>query len=362
MKLNIGVLLGGKSTEHKISLLSGKNVVNAIDRSKYDITVIYIDPNGRWFYAGDQVALNNEDDARLVSFAGSTTPVIFSQNADDHSLMEYATAKVICKLDVLYPVLHGNFGEDGSVQGLARLANIPIVGCGILGSAVGMDKDMTKRILRDENIPVAASITAKKGINHDISYHEIAKKLGHEVFIKPVTLGSSVGVSYVTNEEEYIKAMELAFSLDNKVLIEKKIIGREIECAVKGNIYPQASAIGEVIPKDTWYSFESKYIDPNGAVCAIPADLTFEEVEYAQKIAVATYSALECRGLTRVDMFLSPQGEIFVNEVNTLPGFTKISMYPKLWEESGVAYQDLVTELINFALEEHIRVNEADKV
>jgi D-alanine-D-alanine ligase len=359
MKLNIGVLIGGKSSEHKISLLSGKNVVNAIDRTRFDVTVVYIDPNGKWHYSGDTVVLANEDNARNVEFAGESIPVLFSQNSDDHNLIAYDSGKVITKLDVLYPVLHGNFGEDGSVQGLARLANIPIVGCGILGSAMGMDKDITKRILRDENIPVAPSITAKKGINDQISFAEISSTLGNEVFIKPVTLGSSVGVSYVTNEEEYSKAIALAFSLDNKVLIEKKIIGREIECAVKGNIFPQASAIGEVIPKDTWYSFESKYIDPNGAALAIPAEMTTDEVEKAQKVAIASYSALECRGLTRVDMFLTADGNIYVNEVNTLPGFTKISMYPKLWEVSGVSYQNLVSELIELALEEHERVNAA---
>lgn len=359
MKLNIGVLIGGKSSEHKISLLSGKNVVNAIDRSKYDVTVIYIDPEGKWFFAGDSVALDNDDDARKVEFSGRKTPVLFSQNANDHSLIEYASGNPICKLDVLYPVLHGNFGEDGSVQGLAKLANIPMVGCGILGASMGMDKDITKKILRDEKIPVAPSITARKGINDYISYAEVIKNLGNEVFIKPVTLGSSVGVSYVTNEAEFTKAMQLAFSLDNKVLIEKKIVGREIECAVKGNIYPQASAIGEVIPKDSWYSFESKYIDPDGAALAIPAHMTDEEITQAQAVAVATYSALECRGLTRVDMFLTLDGNIFVNEVNTLPGFTKISMYPKLWEISGVSYQNLVSELIQLALEEHKRVNSA---
>jgi D-alanine-D-alanine ligase len=359
MKLNIGVLIGGKSSEHKISLLSGKNVVNAIDREKYDVTVLYIDQEGKWYFAGDGVILANEDDARKVEFAGSKIPVLFSQNANDHSLIEYGSGKVLCKLDVLYPVLHGNFGEDGSVQGLAKLANIPMVGCGIPGASMGMDKDITKKILRDERIPVAPSITARKGINDSVSFKEVVAKLGNEVFIKPVTLGSSVGVSYVTNEEEYTKAMELALSLDNKVLIEKKIIGREIECAVKGNIYPQASAIGEVIPKNSWYSFESKYIDPDGAILAIPAQMTDEEITQAQAVAVATYSALECRGLTRVDMFLTPDGNIYVNEVNTLPGFTKISMYPKLWEISGVSYQNLVSELIHLAIEEHNRVNSA---
>jgi D-alanine-D-alanine ligase len=359
MKLNIGVLIGGKSSEHRISLLSGKNVVNAIDRTKYDVTVIYIDETGKWFFAGDHVVLNNEEDARIVSYAGNQKAVIFSQNAGEHTLIDQSTGATITILDVLYPVLHGNFGEDGSIQGLAKLANIPIVGCGILGSAMGMDKDITKKILRDENIPVAPSITARKGVLDNIGFDEVTKTLGHEVFIKPVTLGSSVGVSYVTNEAEFKKAMTLAFSLDNKVLIESKVIGREIECAVKGNIFPIASAIGEVIPKDTWYSFESKYIDPNGAALAIPADMTPSEIEKAQKVAVSTYAALECRGLTRVDMFLTPGGEIFVNEVNTLPGFTKISMYPKLWEISGVSYGNLVTELIELAIEENDRVNAA---
>lgn len=354
MKMNIAVLIGGKSSEHKISLLSGKNVVNAIDRSAFDVTIIYINAEGMWNFSDENsVLLDNEDDANLVSFIGKQIPIYFSQNAGEHTLIEKATGNVLRKLDVLYPVLHGNYGEDGSVQGLARLANIPIVGCGILGSAMGMDKDITKKILRDEGIPVAPSLTARLGLNDTISYQTAKEKLGAELFIKPVTLGSSMGVSFVKNEEQYNKAMELAFSLDNKVLIEGKIVGREIECAVKGNIYPQASVIGEVIPKDEWYSYESKYIDPNGAAIAIPAKMTEAEVLKAQKVAIETYAALECRGLTRVDMFFTPDGNIYVNEVNTLPGFTKISMYPKLWEASGVGYQVLVSELITLAIEKH---------
>lgn len=352
MKLNIAVLLGGKSSEHNISLLSGKNVVNAIDRTKYDVTIIYINKEGHWHFGGhESVILTHEDDANTVSYSGTSEPIIFSPNADEHTIISKQTLKVICKVDVLYPVLHGNYGEDGSVQGLARLANIPIVGCGILGAAMGMDKDITKRILRDEGIPVAPSVTARLGVNDKISYDEVSKMLGEELFIKPVTLGSSVGVSFVKNESEYMNAMKLAFSLDSKVLVEGKIVGREIECAVKGNIFPVASVIGEVIPAEEWYSYESKYIDPNGAAIAIPAKMTDAEVAYAQKVAVATYSALECRGLTRVDMFLTPDGKIFVNEVNTLPGFTKISMYPKLWEASGVKYQELVSELISLAID-----------
>ena len=352
-KLNVAILFGGKSPEHNISLLSAKNVIEAMDKDKFEPVLVFIDKNGVWHHNEGAIQLANENDAQKVVYAGKSNPVYIPQNADDNRLISLSTHEVIAKIDLLYPVLHGNFGEDGSIQGFAKLVNLPCVGCGILGSAAGMDKDVTKRLLRDSGIGVAPFVTLRKGMNHDMAYDEVASILGNELFIKPANLGSSVGVSFVTNEEEYKIAIITAFRYDPKVLIETKVVGREVECAVKGNYHPKPSVIGEVIPKSSWYSFENKYVSTDGAMTAIPAEISNAEAAALQDIAVKTYQMLECRGLTRVDMFLSPDGSIIVNEVNTLPGFTKISMYPKLWEASGVSYKDLITELITYAIDEH---------
>jgi D-alanine-D-alanine ligase len=352
-KLIVAILFGGKSPEHNISLLSAKNVIEAMDKEKFEPILVFIDKNGVWHHNEGAIQLVNEDDAQKVAFAGKNNPVYLPQNADDNRLISMTTGETIAKIDLLYPVLHGNFGEDGSIQGFAKLVNLPCVGCGILGSAAGMDKDVTKRLLRDSGIGVAPFVTLRKGMNDDMPYSEVVSILGDELFIKPANLGSSVGVSFVTNEEEYNEAIVTAFRYDPKVLIETKVVGREVECAVKGNYQPKPSAIGEVIPKSSWYSFENKYVSTDGAFTAIPAELTDSEERNLQEVAVKTYQMLECRGLTRVDMFLSPDGSIIVNEVNTLPGFTKISMYPKLWAATGVSYKELITELINYAIDEH---------
>jgi D-alanine-D-alanine ligase len=352
-KLKVAILFGGRSAEHNISLLSAKNVIDAIDRDKFDPVLIGIDKSGKWHYNEGALKIVNAEDPRLVSLNQLNAPIMLSQNAGEHSLVSTTSHKTLSQVDVIFPVLHGTFGEDGSVQGLAKLANLPCVGCGILGSAIGMDKDVTKRLLRDADIGVADFVTLRRGFNQNMTYGEISKKLGHELFIKPANLGSSVGVSYVKNEKEFNKAVKVGFQYDPKVVVEEKLVGREIECAVMGNDDPQASTIGEVIPKSEWYSFESKYIDSDGAKCQIPASLDNETIIRAQKLAVRTYRLLECEGLTRVDMFLLKNGKLVVNEINTIPGFTKISMYPQLWEASGLSYRNLITKLINYAIEAH---------
>lgn len=248
------------------------------------------------------------------------------------------------------------FGEDGAVQGLAKLANLPCVGPGILGSAVGMDKDIMKRILRDAKIGVAPGVTIRRHRREHVNYAEIEKQLGNELFIKPVNLGSSVGISFTTNEEEFNVGLDKAFEFDVKVLVESKIVGRELECAVLGNEDPMTSIPGEVIPK-SWYSYESKYLDESGAKLEIPAKLSEDEVKRIQQISKDTYEVLECCGMTRVDMFMTASGELIINEVNTLPGFTAISMYPSLWEHSGIPKKELVTKLINYAIEKHEQTN-----
>jgi len=350
-KIKVGVVFGGRSPEHNISLLSASNVIENVDKDKFEVVLIAIDKEGLWHYNEGELNLKNPGNAQLVSLPEYENVIYLSQNTGDHSIIDKATGKVITKIDVLYPVLHGAFGEDGSIQGLAKVAGLPCVGCGILGSSAGMDKDVTKRLLRDSGIGIADFVTLRKGYNDHLTYDEIKKSIGGEMFIKPANLGSSVGVSFVDNEEDFKKAVKEGFEYDPKVIVEEKIEGREIECAVLGNEKPQASVIGEILPKTEWYTFENKYVDDDGAGLEIPARLTEEETDRARKIAIDSYINLECCGLTRVDMFLKQDGEIIVNEVNTLPGFTQISMYPKLWGHSGIEYQDLITRLINLAIE-----------
>lgn len=350
-KIKVGVLFGGRSPEHNISLLSASNVIDNIDRQKFEVVLLPIDKDGIWHYNDGDLRLDNPGNAQLVSLPAYDNVIYLSQNAGDHSIIDKSTGKVIANIDVLYPVLHGAFGEDGSIQGLAKVAGLPCVGCGILGSSAGMDKDVTKRLLRDSGIGIADFVTLRKGYNDQLSYAEIKKKLGGELFIKPANLGSSVGVAFVDNEEDFNIAVREGFLYDPKVIVEEKIVGREIECAVLGNEKPSASVIGEILPKTEWYTFENKYVDDDGAGLEIPAKLTIEEAERARSIAIDTYINLECCGLTRVDMFLKPDGDIIVNEINTIPGFTQISMYPKLWGQSGIEYQDLITKLIHLAIE-----------
>jgi D-alanine-D-alanine ligase len=316
-----------------------------------------IDKGGKWHYNEGAMQLLQGDSASKVSLDNINNPVLLSQNNNEHTVVSSGSGVALAHIDVIFPVLHGTYGEDGSVQGLAKLANLPCVGCGILGSAVGMDKDVAKRLLRDGGIHVADFVTLRKGYNDHLSYEGISEKLGAELFIKPANLGSSVGVSFVKNKESFDKAVAHAFKYDPKVVIEEKLVGREVECAVLGNTHPLASAIGEVIPKASFYDFESKYIDEGGAQLEIPAKLTEEEVTRIQKLAIETYRQLECEGLSRVDMFLTPAGKLYINEVNTMPGFTKISMYPKLWELSGLGYTDLITKLIEYAIESHSERN-----
>ncbi|HMQ07670.1 MAG TPA: D-alanine--D-alanine ligase [Saprospiraceae bacterium] len=353
-KLKIGVLFGGRSSEHNISLLSAKNVIETMDKEIFEPVMIAIDKDGVWHYNEGPMAIIHPDDARAIAIHNLDNPVIFSQNANEQTLYSTRSGKALMNIDVLFPVLHGTYGEDGSVQGFAKLANIPCVGCGILGSAAGMDKDITKRLLRDGGVPVAQFVTLRKGFNDELTYEEITRQLGYELFVKPANLGSSVGVSYVQNREEFEQAVTEGFEYDHKLVIEEKITGREIECAVLGNLNPQASLIGEVVQTGLgWYTFENKYVNAAGSRTDIPAQFSEEISDRARKMAVTTYRLLECEGLTRVDMFVKDDGEILVNEINTLPGFTAVSMYPKLWEATGIPYKALITRLIELAIESH---------
>ncbi|RMD60394.1 D-alanine--D-alanine ligase, partial [Candidatus Parcubacteria bacterium] len=258
-------------------------------------------------------------------------------------------------VDVVFPVLHGTFGEDGTVQGLLKLAGVPFVGAGVLGSAVGMDKDVMKRLLREANLPTARFRVLHRGESRHISFQELAQELDTPLFIKPANLGSSVGIHKVASASQFRAAVEDAFRYDTKIIVEEFIPGREIECSILGNEEPIASLPGEIVPHHDFYSYEAKYLDEHGAELKIPAELPEPLVARVQELAVRTFKTLCCEGMARVDLFLTEDERLFVNELNTIPGFTRISMYPKLWEVSGVAYSELIDRLVQLALERHAR-------
>jgi D-alanine-D-alanine ligase len=355
-KIKVAIVFGGRSTEHAISLLSAQNVLGSLDKDIYEPVLIGIDKKGQWHYNEKSMSLLNAQDANSISMTEMDNPVLLSQNTNQRTLTSVNTKETISRIDVIFPVLHGTYGEDGSIQGLAKLANIPVVGCGILGSAIGMDKDIMKRILRDDNIGVAKWVTIKH-TSEGVIYQDIVDTLGTELFIKPANLGSSVGISLSNDEESFFKGLEVALQFDSKVIIEEKIIGREIECAVLGNEFPKASIPGEIIPKDGFYSFESKYLDESGAKLQIPADLTENQIQRVQSLALETFKILECSGMSRIDMFLKEDDSLIINEINTIPGFTNISMYPKLWEYSGLPQKELISKLIDLAIEAHNKQN-----
>lgn len=308
-KIHVALLFGGKSAEHEVSIQSAKNIAEAIDKNKYKISSVCIAKTGVW------------------------------------GLLDFS------KFDVVFPILHGPFGEDGTVQGLLKLANVPFVGAGVLGSAIGMDKDVMKRLLKAASIPVAKFITCHSHQKSRIRFKKIVNELGLPFFVKPANLGSSVGVSKVHHQKEFRSAVNRAFGYDRKILFEENIVGREIECSVLGNENPMASVPGEVIPRHEFYTYEAKYLDKNGAVLKIPAELPRAVQKSIQEMAVRGFTILECEGMARVDFFLKKDGRIVVNEINTIPGFTSISMYPKLLEQSGIPYTKLIDRLIKLAIE-----------
>ena len=343
-KITVGILFGGKSAEHEVSLQSAKNVYDAIDRDKFEPVLIGIDKSGKWLLSDASRFLLNDGDPRHISLNPSGSPTALIP-ASEGSLSNAAS-----KLDVVFPILHGPFGEDGTVQGLLKLAGVPFVGPDVLGSAVGMDKDVMKRLFRDAGIPIGKFL-ALKSHNTIPPFAEITAALGNPVFVKPANMGSSVGLSKVRNEAEFSAAVNEAFRHDRKIVIEECIAGREIECAVLGNDDPVASVPGEVIPTHEFYSYEAKYIDENGASLEIPAKLDDKTRKRIQELSIQAFQTLCCAGLSRIDFFLKENGEVLINEINTMPGFTKNSMYPKLWEAGGIGYTELISRLIELAME-----------
>jgi D-alanine-D-alanine ligase len=357
-KIRVAVLFGGQSAEHEVSLQSAKNVIAAIDKKKYDVVLIGIDKKGRWYLNESSKFLLNEDDPKLIKLQESDDSVAVAAGENAENLINLSGGRTIGPIDVVFGVLHGTYGEDGTVQGLLKLANVPFVGAGVLGSAVGMDKDVMKRLLRDADIPIANFLVFKRSGADKIDFDTVKDCLGLPLFVKPANLGSSVGISKVESDKEFHEALRLAFEYDNKILVEEFIAGREIECSVLGNDNPIASVPGEIIPQRDFYSYEAKYIDDTGAVLEIPARLSDKVTKKVQDCAIKTFKALCCEGMARVDLFVKDNGDIVANEINTIPGFTRISMYPKLWAASGISYSQLIDRLIELAIERFKREQE----
>lgn len=331
-KIKLGIIYGGLSTEHEVSINSAKSIIDNIDKDKYEIYKIYIDKKGNWYKEDNKI----------------------------DNVFEY-----LRNLDVIFPILHGLYGEDGTIEGLFELLGVPYVGCNVLSSSICMDKIYTKMILDKIGIDTAKYIYVKKVkdkyiyINNtfeekELSLEEISllveDSLSFPVFVKPSRSGSSIGINKAHNKEELIKYTKYASGFDSKILIEENIIGRELECAILGNDLVEASPIGEILPKGEFYSYNAKYIDDSETL--IPNDIDKIVCDKIRSVAVKAYKALDCRGLSRVDFFLEKDtNKIILNEINTMPGFTTISMYPKLWESIGISYKELLDKLINLALE-----------
>ncbi len=353
-KIRVGILFGGKSAEHEISLLSAKNVVAALDPNKYKVVLVGIDKNGEWHLRDAEKFLLNAENPRLVKLNKSLANVALVPKDRGLPLVSLSGNPLNEPLDVVFPILHGTYGEDGTVQGLLKLINLPFVGAGVLGSAIAMDKDVMKRLLRDAKINTAKFLTFE---TPKIDFDAVVKKLGLPFFIKPANLGSSVGISKVKDRDQFQGAVDLALAYDRKILIEEFIEGKEIECSILGNEHPIVSLPGEVIPtRDEFYSYEAKYYE-NGVEFKFPADLDKKSVSKIQKMAVKAYKVLCCEGMARVDMFLKADGKVYVNEINTIPGFTSTSAFPKLWAASGVSYNEILDKLISCAIERHAKEN-----
>lgn len=372
-KKKVAVIFGGQSSEHEVSRVSAQSVIENIDKRKYDIQMIGITKKGQWLtydgptekigsgqwqaIAEKQLYAQNSQKQKLTEHNGVTGKLAQSAEiATNNSARGIFGENVNAPIDVVFPVLHGCNGEDGTIQGLFELAGIPYVGCGVLGSSVGMDKAYTKIIFEKEGLPQGDYLVfSRKQVyyqNEDV-IKEVEAKLTYPCFIKPSNAGSSVGVNKATNRVELIKALDIAAKNDRRILVEEFINGREIECAVLGNDNPIASTVGEVVPCNDFYDYEAKYQVGDSSRVVIPAEnLSIETIQKIREYAVRAFKCLDCAGLSRVDFFVhKTTGDIYINEINTLPGFTQISMYPKLWEESGISYTELIDKLIELAFE-----------
>ncbi len=372
-KKRVAVIFGGQSSEHEVSRVSAQSVIENMDKAKYDLVMIGITKDGQWLtYEGptDKIGSGEWQQLALTAYAEKNTQLLSGENTQAGAaeekkygeLVQTNTARGILgesskdKIDVIFPVLHGCNGEDGTIQGLFELAGIPYVGCGVLGSAVGMDKAYTKIIFEKEGLPQGDYLVfSRKQVNFQLDevIKEVEGRLTYPCFVKPSNAGSSVGVNKASSREELKRALDIAAKNDRRILVEEFINGREIECAVLGNDNPIASTVGEVVPCNEFYDYEAKYQVGDDSKVMIPAEnLPAETVQKVREYAVRAFKCLDCAGLSRVDFFVHKiTGEIFINEINTLPGFTKISMYPKLWAASGIPYSELIDRLIELAYE-----------
>lgn len=340
-KQTVGIIFGGQSVEHEISVKSAKNIYDAIDQSIYNVMKIGITKSGKWLLDPDITSEGTVVGSREISIIPGN---------EEHIFYEIKAQKFIPKIDVFFPVLHGTFGEDGTLQGMLKMLNVPFVGTSVLGSAIGIDKEVMKRLLVSENIPTAPYSVLLKGEQIDEKkYDEIVQDLGLPVFIKPARLGSSVGISKVSSSEAFFQAVKKGFEYDTKLLVEKYIKGREIECSVLGDREILVSSPGEIISQHEFYSYEAKYLDEKGAILKIPAEFSDSLQQRIKVLALQSYQALYLEGLARVDFFLTEDEDVFINEVNTMPGFTQSSMYPKLLAHDGISYETQVNTLIALA-------------
>ncbi|HXZ33816.1 MAG TPA: D-alanine--D-alanine ligase family protein [Terriglobales bacterium] len=387
-KLRVGILFGGRSGEHEVSLLSAASVFKAIDKNTYDVVPIGITKEGHWVTAADAERLlrgefSHHAERHLRAGDPETTPAAavlangqavlvppepqqsgalkaFQTDASSHALARRVSDRAI-NVDIVFPVLHGTFGEDGTIQGLLELADMPYVGAGVLGSAAGMDKDIMKSLFRAAGLPIVKHVTILRGdwqANPRKIERLVQSKLKYPVFVKPANLGSSVGISKAHSQKELGAAIREAARFDRKIIVEEGVGGkkqkaREIECSVLGNDRPEASIPGEIVPSKEFYDYDAKYLD-EGSELIIPARLNKPQIRKVQQIAIAAFKAVDCSGLARVDFLMDPKRRrIYLNEINTMPGFTAISMYPKLWAASGLSYPQLIERLIQLGLERH---------
>lgn len=359
-KINLAIVFGGKSAEHEVSLQSAKNILEAAKKDKYNIFLIGIDKGGKWYYFENHDFLKNKTDMTYIDLSAEGKEISFTIGNTEKQFFINSTHQYLPKIDVIFPIVHGTNGEDGSFQGFFNLLNIPYVGADVLGSSVGMDKDVMKKLFVEANLPIGKFISINKTEIETITEEKVKSELGFPVFVKPANMGSSIGVTKASNFKELRDSISTALKFDSKVVIEEFIKGREVECAVLGNYEVQASTIGEIITNSKshdFYSYEAKYLDENGAILQIPAKLDSDVINELREKAVEVFKVLNCFGIARVDFFVTDNNQIFINEINTLPGFTKISMYPKLWEYSGVKYSDLIDRLVELAVERNEEVN-----
>jgi D-alanine-D-alanine ligase len=351
-KIKVGVFFGGRSVEHDVSIISAKNVMEMLDKNKYDIVPIGIDKNGKFFVFEKLVSSNTVVADQIFEYKNILDGVsdFLSQSA---SLTEILNDK---KIDVAFPILHGTYGEDGCIQGLFKIFDIPFVGPNVSASAICMDKDITKRLLKEANIPCAKGITFYRHELDKIVYDDVVSFLGNPLFIKPASLGSSVGINKVKDKDCFFSAVKTAFLYDNKIIIEEFIDGKEVECSVLGNEFPEASVVGEIVVNSReFYSYDAKYIDKDGVDLNIPASISEEISEKIRSMAIKAFKIVGCEGMSRIDFFVKNNNDIFLNEINTIPGFTEISMYPKLWEASGIPYSKLLDRVIDLAIDRHLK-------